>query len=141
MYDNITIMLIAMFRTLFSDEYRVQQLIADLADDDVEEASEAAEELGERRAAFAVPALLQLLAMTEVGQFDGEANARIDLRQDVVRALGRIGDERSVDAIAEVLQSEVDRGVRYEALHALRQIGTSQALQIAKQWQTNRGDV
>ena len=139
MYHNITIMLIALFRTLFSDEYRVQQLIADLAADDPDEASAAAEELGERQAAFAVPALLQLLAMTAVDGFTGEPGARIDLRQDVVRALGRIADARSVQALADVLASEPDRGVCYEALHALRQIGTPAAVEIVQQWENQTG--
>lgn len=128
---EIVIMLIAMFRSLFSEEYRQQQWIADLADDDLEAASEAAAALGDAQSTAAVPVLLELLAMTETDITAApDAHtliALIDLRQDVVRALGKIGDERAVQPLIHVLRTDADRGIRYEAADALRRIGTPEA--------------
>ncbi|MEM6282925.1 MAG: HEAT repeat domain-containing protein [Chloroflexota bacterium] len=138
MYNDIVIMLIAMFRSLFSDEYRAQQLIADLLDDDLEVASEAAEDLGEMGLQSAVPALLDMLTITQDDITEqGSEGELIDLRQDVVRSLGKIGDERAVPALIDAMYADADRGIRYEAAFALLKIGTPPAVIAVDRWQAD----
>ncbi|MEL7234653.1 MAG: hypothetical protein AAFV33_03650 [Chloroflexota bacterium] len=138
MYNDIVIMLIAMFRTLFSDEYRAQQLIADLLDDDLEVASEAAEDLGEMGMTAAVPALLDMLTITADDITErGSAVELIDLRQDVVRSLGKLEDGRAVMPLIDVMHHDVDRGIRYEAAFALLKIGTLPAVEAVDRWQAD----
>jgi len=149
-YDDITIMWIALFRSLFHREYQVQQLIADLVDDDLIVASEAAEDLGNIGHSMAVRPLLLLLEMTEAdiveleaeAELDGddfdpfELTATIDLRQDVVRALGKIGDANAVPALIGVLYMDTDKGIQREAITALQCIGTVDALAAVASWKS-----
>jgi HEAT repeat protein len=135
MYNDIVIMLIAMFQTLFSDEYRTQQLVADLLDDDLAVASEAAEELGDIGLNAAVDPLLQMLEVTAQEILErGNDGQLIDLRQDIVRALGKIGDERAISKLILVMQEDADKGIRYEAANALLQVGTQQATNAVRLW-------
>jgi len=100
-------------------------LIADLADDDLENASRAAQELGECGAMNAVGPLLEALAMSADEEETGDPHAdaaQVDFRQDVVRALGKIGDPRAAAALGLVAESDPDAGVRAEAATALARL-------------------
>jgi HEAT repeat protein len=116
MYRDVVLLWIAIFRTLFANEFREQMWIADLADDDPDTASDAAVELGLAESRQAVPALMALLTLL-ADETDAE---QVDLRQDVVRALGRIGDERAIPLLKDVATNDADRGIRDEAIHALQ---------------------
>jgi HEAT repeat protein len=125
-YPAIVAMWIALLRSLFSRETQTQMWIADLADDNLEAAAEAAQALGEHGDPSAVPALLAALAMATDEEPDDDpyiAAAQVDFRQDVVRASGNLGDHRAVSALEAVAAHDPDRGVREEATTALQRIG------------------
>jgi HEAT repeat protein len=122
-YQDVVIMLIALIRSLFSDLYHLNERIADLADDDLEVASAAAEELGVLGNRHAVPPLIEaLVMMADEDPVDDphEQAAQVDYRQDIVRALGRLGDGRARTVLEDVAVNDPDRGVRNEAVTALR---------------------
>lgn len=136
--QNIIIMLIAMMRSLFHEEFEVQSLTADLLDDDPTAAAQAAQALGDLGNQMAVAPLLEMLPITagELKRADpAQRSDLIDLRQDVVRALGKLEDERAVEPLIAVMHHDKDRGVRYEAATALQRIGTPTATKAARQWQ------
>ena len=124
-YPAIIAMWIALLRSLFNEETQVLMWIADLADDDLEAASDAAQALGEHGDCSAIPALLEALAMAADEEPDADphiAAAQVDFRQDIVRALGALGDRRAVPALDAVAAHDPDAGVRDEAATALRRI-------------------
>ncbi len=125
-YPAIIAVWIALLRSLFSREVQVQMWVADLADDDLEVASEAAQALGEHRDRTAVPALLEALAMASNENLDDDphiAAAQVDFRQDIVRALGALRDARAIPSLETVATHDPDQGIRDEATAALRNIG------------------
>ncbi len=138
---NIIIMLIALMRSLFHEEMRVQALTADLIDDNPDNAADAARTLGELGNPVAVMPLLEMLPLTmqELNQATtpDERAALVDLRQDVVRALGRIADDRATQPLVAVMHHDGDRGIQYEAADALRHIGTPAALDAVRAWDGN----
>ena len=124
-YPAIIVMWIALFRSLFSREVQVQMWIADLADDDLEVAAEAAQALGQQGDTSAVPALIAALAMATADAPDDDPNTDaelVDFRQDVVRALGTLRDPQAIPALEDAATHDPDRGVRLEAEAALRYI-------------------
>jgi hypothetical protein len=70
-----------------------------------------------------VPALIELL---------GDEDKKV--RESIVWALGKIGDEMAVAALIEVLKDE-DKRVRVSTVEALRGIGTSEALKAVEKYE------
>lgn len=102
----------------FGGEEAVQQLLVGLADSEASLRAAAALGLGLTKAATAVMALVKRL---------GE-ETDLETAVEIVRALGRIGDPRAVQALAErasggSLFSRTPLPIRLEAIRALGEIG------------------
>jgi serine/threonine-protein kinase len=97
------------------DERAVDELLAATHDRDwwvSERAVDALAEIGSKRA---VPRLVEML---------GKGHAKS--LPIVVRALGKLGEPRTVDAIIRVMQTRPEKEVRVEAVHALAKLADDQ---------------
>ena len=106
-------------------------------DDDLNSRSDAARCLGQMGPAArpAVPALLQALDSSPEDRDTGHGYTGvgvISVRSAVIKALGRIGDERALGPLAAVLATQpAHTRVTLEALQALGPLASGQAGQIA----------
>jgi serine/threonine-protein kinase len=97
------------------DERAVDELLAATHDRDwwvSERAVDALAEIGSKRA---VPRLVEML---------GKGHAKS--LPIVVRALGKLGEPRTVDAIIRIMQTRPEKEVRVEAVHALAKLADDQ---------------
>ncbi|HEV7590370.1 MAG TPA: HEAT repeat domain-containing protein, partial [Longimicrobium sp.] len=117
----------------FGGEEAVQQLLVGLVDAEASLRSAAALGLGLTKAATAVGPLIKRLG----GETDQEAAI------EIVRALGRIGDARAVQALAErasggSLFSRTPLPIRLEAIRALGDIGGEAARAVLQRLMRDR---
>ncbi|SIR10490.1 HEAT repeat-containing protein [Haladaptatus litoreus] len=61
-----------------------------------------------------------------------------DVRSYAARALGRIGDTRAIDPLADTLENDESDSVRASAAWALNQIGTKRALDAVRDYSDDR---
>lgn len=119
----------------FGGEEAVQQLLVGLTDADPSIRAAAALGLGLTKAGTAVVALLKRLGE----ETDGETVV------EIIRALGRIGDARAVQALAErasggSLFSRTPLPIRLEAIRALGEIGGDAARSVIQRQMRDRND-
>ena len=94
---------------------------------------------------------LQRITLQAIGEIgDEEATQAVadrlvadepEVRTEAARALGRIGDTRAIDPLANVLAEDDEDSVRTSAAWALNQIGTEKALETAGQYADDRSFV
>jgi len=106
--------------TLFAMD--TKKAMADLDSEDEAKVVAAADYLGSKSEASAVPRLSELTT-----------DPRTKVRLHSVKALGYIKKSEAVDALNEVLVNEEDAGVRYAALLATVRIGSKKSDDTLKQ--------
>jgi HEAT repeat protein len=101
------------------DNKAVEYLIQTLGDPDVRVQAKSVDMLGQLRATEASPVLIQHLFLRST---DGK------MKQRILAALGKIGDDRAARPIVEFLQRDLDPETRGTAIFALGEIGSPEAL-------------
>jgi HEAT repeat protein len=101
------------------DKAAVQYLIEATADADPRVKLKAIDALGTLRASDATPVLVQVLYLRDSEPW---------LRQRVLVALGKIGDNRAARPIADYLSRDADRDTLGTAIFALGEIGDTRAV-------------
>jgi HEAT repeat protein len=113
------------------DKAAVQYLVEATADVDPRVKLKAIDALGTLRASDATPVLVQVLYMRDSEPW---------LRQRVLVALGKIGDNRAARPIADYLGRDTDRDTLGTAIFALGEIGDTQALSDLQRVNNNSSD-
>jgi len=113
------------------DKAAVQYLVEATADVDPRVKLKAIDALGTLRASDATPVLVQVLYLRDSEPW---------LRQRVLVALGKIGDNRAARPIADYLARDSDRETLGTAIFALGEIGDTQALSDLQQMNTVTSD-
>jgi HEAT repeat protein len=102
----------------------VEHLIAALGDPDMRVEAKTVDVLGELRATDATVVLIQHLFLR---------TTEPQMKQRILAALGKIGDERAAKPIVEFLQRDLDSATRGTAIYALGDIGSPDALETLEQ--------
>lgn len=101
------------------DPKAIEHLLNATADADIRVKVKAIEYLGTLRATDATPVLAQQLFLRDVGR---------GVKQKVLVALGKIGDQRGADPIIDFLRRDLDQNTKGIALFALREVGSEKNL-------------
>jgi len=106
------------------DSKAVEYLIQAVGDSDVRVRVKAIEMLGEMRATDATPVLIQALFLR---------STEAQMKQRLLAALGKIGDERAARPIMEFLHRDLDPATRGTAIFALGDIGAPESVDALQQ--------
>ena len=118
--EDPAIRLLAVQQLAASDDAKaVQYLIGACADTDTRVKLKAIDSLGTIRANGATPSLVQMLYLRESEPW---------LKQRVLVALGKIGDNRAARPVADLITRETDRRTVGTAIFALGEIGDSNTI-------------
>jgi HEAT repeat protein len=101
------------------DPKAIEYLIQALGDSDVRVQAKAIRMLGDMRANDATPVLVQYLFLRTTND---------NMKQLILASLGKIGDARAAQPLAEFLQRDLDRATRGTAIFALGEIGAPESL-------------
>jgi HEAT repeat protein len=100
------------------DNKAIEYLIQAIGDSDIRVQVKAIVALGDMRATDATPVLIQYLS---------RRTTENNLKQLILAALGKIGDERAARPIMEFLQRDLDPATRGTAIFALGEIGAPES--------------
>lgn len=113
------------------DPKTIEFLIQALGDADMRVKARAIDALGNLRAADATPVLIQHLFLRETDT---------SVKQRLLAALGKVGDQRAAGSILEFLQRDLDATTRATAIFALGEIGAPEALPTLETLRTTEPD-
>ncbi len=106
------------------DSRAVGLLIQAISDADVRVQAKAVQVLGDMRASEATPVLIDCLLMR---------TSEPNMRQLILASLGKIGDTRAAQPLAEFLHRDLDTATRGTAVYALGEIGASESVETLDQ--------